>query len=165
MAVDREKEEKNPINGMRVNRTNIVNNSELIEKIDSMPNAAVLSSIPLSDPRITDLNDQISAKNLQNNFSAKMLQLLEFNSLKENQTLIAPEAMGFLGLANNKDELLEIFKNNDGPFVIKEIEASAGGTNVNFIMDDNQKNKILENFNRSILVFRFFDATHLISEK
>lgn len=157
--------ENNPINGLRINRTGIVNENELIEKIATMPDAVVLSSIPLSDPRIVNLNEKISTKNLMWHFSAKTLQLLNFNASKENQTLIAPEMMGYLGRANNADELTKIFKNNDGPFVIKELEASAGGTNVNFILTNEQKQKILHDFHHPILVFKFFESSHLISEK
>lgn len=165
VAIDKNVNETNDINGKRINRTQIINEDELLENIASMPEAVVLSSIPLSDPRISALNEKISTKNLANNFSAKTLQLLDLNSIKENQTLIAPDAMGFLGRANNRDELFQIFKNHEGPFVIKEIEASAGGTAVNFIMDDNQKNAVLEKIDRPILVFQFFDSIHLVSQK
>jgi hypothetical protein len=54
-----------------------------------MPNATVLSSVPMSDPRITDINFELEKENLKSTTAGKTLQLLDLNSKKSSQLEIA----------------------------------------------------------------------------
>ncbi|ATU05305.1 hypothetical protein BKN14_02510 [Candidatus Gracilibacteria bacterium HOT-871] len=157
--------EKNSISGLNVNRTGFESEKLLLETIRQMPNATVLSSVPMSDPRITDINFELEKENLKSTTAGKTLQLLDLNSKKSNQLEIAGEKMGYIGIANNKEELENIFNQNPGKvLVIKDDDGAAGGTTVNFVQNDLKRKNLLNSSELKYpqLVFNFIEPTKII---
>ncbi len=158
--------EKNPLSGLRVNHSGFSQDIDLIGAITSLPNATVLSSIPRSDPRISQINKELEMKDLLLTNAGKTLQLLELNASKENQIKIAGESMGFLGRVNNAAELKKIFEDHpDEIFVTKDIEGAAGWTDVNFITNKSQQDVVLERNLFPILVYKFLKPMLITGEK
>ena len=157
-------QDTNPINWLRVNRTDFVDREILIRAIEDMPDATVVSSIPRSDPRIHSLNTTLKSKNLLQTFASRSLQLLDLNSRKENQISIAGESIGFLGMAKSREDLEVLFARFSGErLVVKESSGSAGGTNVNFVGQRDQESAFLKNAtNFPLLVFRFIEPTTVL---
>ena len=83
-----------------------------------MLNATVLSSVLMSDPRITDINFELEKENLKSTTAGKTLQLLDLNSKKSNQLEIAWEKMWYIWIANKKEELENIFNQNPGKVLV-----------------------------------------------
>lgn len=155
-------QDKNPINGLRVNRTGFTSDDRLISLIESLPDATVISSIPRSDPRLDIINARIPRESqLRESFAFRTLWLLTLNAKKSNQELIGWSAMGFIWIANALDELQTIFSDfPDQRIVLKEDDGSAWWTSVNFIGNNEQRNAILKNpIEFPVLIFRFLEPT------
>lgn len=157
--------EDNKINGLRMIRTWFVDNKDILSAIAEMPNATVLSSIPKSDPRIDQINSEISE--FRNTIAGKSLQLLKLNSKKSNQNEIAKDYNWVIAVASNKEELAEIFAQNpDKPLVIKDDEGTAWWTSVNFAWDKWQREAILKNekINYPVVIYNFLEPTCILDE-
>lgn len=155
-------QDKNPINGLRVNRTGFTSDDRLISLIESLPDATVISSIPRSDPRLDIINARIPRESqIRESFAFRTLWLLTLNAKKSNQELIGWSAMGFIWRANTLDELQAIFSGfPDQRIVLKEDAGSAWWTSVNFIGNNEQRNAILKNpIEFPVLIFRFLEPT------
>lgn len=160
IGIENESQINNNISGVRMNYTKFRSNDDILNALEQMPNAIVVSSIPRSDPRITHLKEHIIDKNLENSFAYKSLRLLELNAHKLNQLDIAKDLMWHLGTAHNADELLKIFETNpDEMLVVKGVQGMAGGADVNFIANQEQRQIVLQNTIFPILVFRFLSPT------
>lgn len=160
-----DKSKNNSISGLRINATQITHEDILIESIRQMPEATIISSIPVSDPRIHSINTTLATENLQNTTAAKTLQLLDLNSKKSNQIRIewVKEMTKYINIAHNHEELKAIFDHNrDKKLVIKSDEWAAGGTSVNFISENIQQNHILsslQNEDFPQIVYEFIEPT------
>lgn len=157
--------EKNSISWLNVNRTWFESEKLLLETIRQMPNATVLSSVPMSDPRITDINFELEKENLKSTTAGKTLQLLDLNSKKSNQLEIAWEKMWYIWIANNKEELENIFNQNPGKvLVIKDDDWAAWWTTVNFVQNDLKRKNLLNSSELKYpqLVFNFIEPTKII---
>lgn len=171
VALNHEKSVNNPVNNLRVNVTELIDEDAILEQIEKRPNAIVLSSIPMSDPRIEGLLDKIREKNLENTKAAKSLLLLKLNSNRTNQILTSGnngEKMKFLfSIGKNDDTHREEFLRyaselSDGKIlVVKTNSASAGGTNTNFIGSYKQAEALLERQGEDILVFEGIDPMYI----
>lgn len=155
-------QEKNSINGLRVNKTWFTSTRELVAMMTELPDAITLSSIPRSDPRIDDIIDQIPTESiLRQSFAFKALGLLALNAKKSNQETIWWSAMWYIGRANSMEELAQLFQDTqDQRLVLKEDAWSAGGTSVNFVGNPEQRSLILRSApSFPLLVFSFMEPT------
>lgn len=159
-------QDKNPINGLRVNRTGFTSDERLVAIMESLPNATVISSIPRSDPRLDGIKERIPMESkLRESFAFRTLWLLDLNAKKSNQESIGWTSMGFLWKVNNFDELQVMFSDfPDQKLVLKEDAGSAWWTNVNFIGNSDQRSSILKaSLIFPVLIYTFLEPT-LIQE-
>ncbi len=155
-------QDKNPINGLRVNRTWFTSDVWLVALMEDLPDATVISSIPRSDPRLDSVNQLITmGSKLRESFAFRTLWLLTLNAKKSNQEAIGWMSMGFLWRVNSLDELQILFSDfPDQKIVLKEDTGSAWWTSVNFIGNNEQRNAILKTpLEFPVLIFRFLEPT------
>lgn len=162
VTVETASQENNPVNGLRMNRTKFSSDERLLEAISRHPDAIVVSSIPKSDPRIDHINAELETAKLSDRLAARSLGLLSMNSSKMNQLDMARDLMGSVGRADTPDELEMIFQAfHDEVLVLKGVEGVAGGTDVNFVANAEQKQAMLSKDIFPVLVYRFLMPTRI----
>lgn len=162
VTVETASQENNPVNGLRMNRTKFSSDERLLEAISRHPDAIVVSSIPKSDPRIDHINAELETAKLSDRLAARSLGLLSMNSSKMNQLDMARDLMGSVGRADTPDELEMIFQAfHDEVLVLKGVEGVAGGTDVNFLANPEQKQAMLSKDIFPVLVYRFLMPTRI----
>lgn len=163
VTVETASQDTNPVNGLRMNRTRFSREQDLVSAIAERPDAVVVSSIPKSDPRIDALNTELQTKQLSQSFAARSLQLLGMNASKMHQLDMARDLMGYIGRANTPEELQTLFQaTHDAVLVLKGVEGVAGGTDVNFLANPEQKEAILSKDIFPVLVYQFLMPTRIV---
>ncbi|MFO0764137.1 MAG: hypothetical protein U0518_04775 [Candidatus Gracilibacteria bacterium] len=151
------KQENNPF-GLRVNSTQVCDDSSIAQFVQEHgDDGVILASIPMSDPCVAKVFDQLSASD-HDTIAGKTLRNLALNRDRFLPTTLAQDMNGFIGSISSAEETIELFDTHpDTIIVLKSSQGSAGGTNT-FIISPHQRAEFMrkiEQIHFPLLAYNF----------
>jgi hypothetical protein len=153
----------NPLTKDAIRSSEFVSNDDLINSIKTNPEAVVLSSIPYSDPRISNILDDLSG--FESTKAYKSLSLLWLNADRRNHIEIAWERIWNLWVISEPSQIFDFLKGWVSKLVVKAIDWSWGGNAVDVLLNEAQIQSFAENWQWEYIVNKFFDSQLLVSDE